>query len=228
MAYKVRGSLASGGGVSWVWSKARAHSPSSRRRAGTQHQGVYARLRRAMRPCPIDTARRMGPCFRRDDSWGDTRTPGAAKICGRTRALRSLRLRASRDDGTVGGGAGAASCGPLGRKGGRDSGGPAIGDEEHFVIATLRGAVGGVARGAYNMHRTRGAGRSGLPTWTSIALGARRAGRSWIALFARLRFCAAHHGDRQCDDDQRAARSLQICPTKTSTMKMHGSPLGTA
>jgi hypothetical protein len=29
------------------------------RRAGTQHQGVYARLRRAMQPQPIARARRM-------------------------------------------------------------------------------------------------------------------------------------------------------------------------
>src|ERR1700730_6284055 len=81
-----------------------------------------------------------------------------------------LRLRAGGDDRAVGGGAGAAGCGPLGRKGGRDSGGPAIGDEEHFVIAALRRAVGGVAVRAHDVQGAGGAGRSGRPARSGIAL----------------------------------------------------------
>jgi hypothetical protein len=40
---------------------------SSRPKSRDPHKGVYARLRRAMQPQPIERARRMGPCVRRHD-----------------------------------------------------------------------------------------------------------------------------------------------------------------
>ena len=132
--------------------------------------------------------------------------PHSSLLAGRSRR-RLLGLRAGGDERIVGGVAGAAGRGPLGREGGRVSHAAAIGDEEHFVIAALRHTAGRIAAGAHDPHRARRPRRPGRP---GVALGARRTGRSRIALLAG-KFSAAREASRQRNGNQRPIHSRKGC-----------------
>jgi hypothetical protein len=128
----------------------------------------------------------------------------------------SLRcgLQAGRDQRIVRRGARTTRCRALGRKSGRISGGAAIGDQQHLIVAALSRATGGIAVRADDPHgggRSRGtrwSHRSGL---TSFTRGSRR---PRITLGTVRTFPARRKGSGEGDHNH---GSIQLTAFQTRT-----------